>query len=305
MNVTARRTHLLLSCRAWCDRALVREQLAVMAQHTRTITLKNAMIDKLTHELARLRRVQCAAKSERMDPGQRELFEAMMAADIAAVEAELEALQTANPTDARTHRRPIRHKLPADPPRVEVIHARAHDHCDHCGGALVKIGEHISEKLDVKPLESFVRKDMYPRYACRHCETIVAEPVAPAILDRGIAAPSLLAQVAIQKYADHLPLYRQEAIYASHGIELKRTTLAERIGVLGARLQPLVDRFARPVARSARVARRRNAGGAVEPRQRQDPSGVPVRVPKSWRFADRSVRLLPDARGQARRELPA
>lgn len=66
-------------------------------------------------------------------------------------------------------------------------------------------------------------------------------PVAPSILDRGIAAPSLLAQVAIHKYVDHLPLYRQEAIFARHGIELHRRTLAEWIGVIGLRLQPLVD----------------------------------------------------------------
>jgi len=69
----------------------------------------------------------------------------------------------------------------------------------------------------------------------------VAEPVAPAILDRGMAAPGLLAQVVIQKYTDHLPLYRQEAIFARSGIELSRTTLAEWIGVVGLRLQPLVD----------------------------------------------------------------
>ena len=71
----------------------------------------------------------------------------------------------------------------------------------------------------------------------------MAEPVAPALLDRGLAAPGLLAQVAIQKYTDHLPLYLQQAIFARHGIELSRTTLAEWIGVIGLRLQPLVDRL--------------------------------------------------------------
>lgn len=90
-------------------------------------------------------------------------------------------------------------------------------------------------------MKLFVRRDVHPQYACRHCQTIVAEPVAPAILDRGMAAPGLLAQVAIQKYADHLPLYRQEAIFARHGIVLPRQTLAEWIGVIGLRLQPLVD----------------------------------------------------------------
>jgi transposase len=105
----------------------------------------------------------------------------------------------------------------------------------------VKVGEHASEKLDVKPLVFFVRRDVYPQYACRACEIIVAEPVAPAIIDRGLAAPGLLAQVVIQKYVDHVPLYRQEAIFARHGIALQRTTLAEWIGRVGLALQPLFD----------------------------------------------------------------
>ena len=103
------------------------------------------------------------------------------------------------------------------------------------------IGEHVSEKLDVEPLNFFVRRDVYPQYACRTCQTVVAEPVTPTLIDRGQAAPGLLAQVAIQKYADHLPLYRQEAIFARHGVRLARSTLAEWLGVIGLRLQPLVD----------------------------------------------------------------
>jgi transposase len=126
-------------------------------------------------------------------------------------------------------------------PRIETRHEPESCDCAQCGQALVQIGEHVSEKLDCEPLKFFVRKDIYPQYACRACQTIVAEPVAPAILDRGMAAPGLLAQVVIQKYTDHLPLYRQEAIFARSGIELSRTTLAEWIGVIGLRLQPLVD----------------------------------------------------------------
>jgi len=231
-------------------RALVRDQLDVIAQRDasiaqrdRTIAFKEAKIAQLTHELARLRRVQFAAKSERMDPGQRELFDEAMAADIAALESELDALRGASsPAPAREPRKAaVRRSLPADLPRIETIHAPASCDCAQCGKALVKIGDHVSEKLDVEPLKFFVRRDVHPQYACRACETVVAEPVAPSILDRGMAAPGLLAQVVIQKYTDHLPLYRQEAIFARSGIELSRTTLAEWIGVVGLRLQPLVD----------------------------------------------------------------
>jgi len=241
-------------------RAVVRAQIEVIAQHEasladhvaaiaqrdRTITYKDAKIAHLTHEIARLRRLQYAAKSERMDPAQRELFEAAMAADIAALEAELGELRAPAGASEPTQRRaPPRRPLPAELPRIETIHEPASCNCTACGSALVKIGEHVSEKLDVEPLRFFVRREVHPQYACRTCETIVAEPVAPSILDRGLAAPGLLAQVAIQKYADHLPLYRQEAIFARHGIEIGRTTLAEWTGVIGLRLQPLVDALRR------------------------------------------------------------
>lgn len=228
--------------------AMVLEQQALIAVHERTIAqrdhaiaFKDAKISQLTHEIARLRRVQFAAKSERMDPAQRELFDEAMAADIAALESELEALREPAKPAARSAPRPARRPLPPELPRIETIHEPASCDCATCGAALVKIGEHVSEKLDVEPMTFFVRRDVHPQYACRRCETIVAEPVAPAILDRGVAAPGLLAQVAIQKYTDHLPLHRQEAIFARAGITLSRTTLAEWIGAVGVALQPLVD----------------------------------------------------------------
>jgi len=223
-------------------RALVTEKVAEIARRDRSIHFKDTKIAALTAEIARLRRVQFSAKSERMDPDQRELFDESMAADIAAVEAELAALRSAPAqTKDRARKPPQRRSLPADLPRVETRHEPQSCHCTTCGGALVAIGEHVSEKLDCEPLKFFVRRDIYPQYACRNCETVVAEPVAPAILDRGLAAPGLLAQVVIQKYTDHLPLYRQEAIFARSGIELSRTSLAEWIGVVGLRLQPLID----------------------------------------------------------------
>lgn len=221
--------------------ATIAQHAETITQRERTIHARDLKIDKLTQEIARLRRVQFAAKSERMDPGQRELFDEAMAADIAALEAELEDQREAPRAEPRAQSKPRRRKLPEDLPRQIVVHEPEHDACQGCGQALVKIGEHLSEKLDVKPMEFFVRRDVYPQYACKGCETVVAEPVAPAIIDRGMAAPGLLAQVAIHKYADHLPLNRQEGIFARHGIELRRTTLAGWVGVIGLRLQPLVD----------------------------------------------------------------
>jgi transposase len=235
-------------------RALVAEQLQVIAdhertisQHERTITEREARISVLTAEIARLRRAQFAARSEKMDPAQRALFEEAMAAEIAAVEAELEALKSPAPTPdvstAHPRQAPKRRPLPEDLERIETRHEPTSCQCGQCGGSLVHLGDHVSEKLSCRPLQFFVRRDVYPQYACRACETVTAVPVAPTVIDRGIAAPDLLAQVLVAQYVDHLPLYRQEAIYTRSGIAIPRSTLAEWIGACGVALQPLVDRL--------------------------------------------------------------
>ncbi len=227
------------------DQSIADHQQLII-RHERTITEREARISVLTAEIARLRRAQFAARSEKMDPAQRALFEETMAADIAAVEAELDALQspaTDQPARDRLRRAPKRRPLPEDLERVETRHEPSACTCGQCGGVLVHIGDHVSEKLSCRPLQFFVRRDVYPQYACRGCETITAVPVAPTVIDRGIAAPDLLAQVLVAKYVDHLPLYRQEAIYARSGIAIPRSTMAEWIGASGVALQPLVDRM--------------------------------------------------------------
>ncbi|MEO8778827.1 MAG: IS66 family transposase [Rhodanobacter sp.] len=204
---------------------------------------RDALIGKLAYELKRLRRMQFDAKSERMDAVQRGLFDEAMAEDIAAVEAALEAAQANGSAPARQAPRAksTRRALPPELERVTTIHEPDRRDCAACGAALVKMREHASEKLDLKPLVFLVHRDVHPQYACRACETIVAEPGAPAIIDRGLAAPGLLARIVVRKYGDHLPLYRQAAIFARHGIALKRTTLAEWMGRIGLALQPLFD----------------------------------------------------------------
>lgn len=227
--------------------AQLTEREALIVAHTRTIDrmtsvddYKTAKIAKLTAEIARLRRITFSACSEKLNPEQRELFEEAMAADIAAVEDELASLR--DPSSAKTPHKPAaRRTLPPELPRVETVHEPEGCACGRCVGDLVKIGEHVRETLDCEPLKLFVRREVYPKYACRACETVVAEPVAAAILDRSFAAPGLMAYVVTSKYVDHLPLYRLEAIFTRNGIEISRTTLAEWVGVVGVRLQPLVD----------------------------------------------------------------
>jgi transposase len=228
------------------DAAIAKSE-AVLARRDESIRTRDIHIEALTHEVARLRRMQFAAKSERMDPEQRALFDDTMAADLAAAEAALEALKTLTtetpPTTPRVA--PKRRPLPPELPRVTTVHAPDCSCCSQCGGELVQMGEHVRERLACKPIEFFVRREVYPQLACRPCERIEAVPVAPAILDRSQADPSLLAQVVIAKYTDHLPLYRQEAIYARSGVELAPSTLGEWIGAVGVALQPLVGALRR------------------------------------------------------------
>ena len=156
--------------------AQIATHLATLAERDHAIHYKDTKIAALTAEIARLRRVQFAARSERMDPEQRALFDETLDADIAAVESELEALQAMGKPEGerKAKAQPKRRPLPPELPRIETRHEPASCDCAKCGAALVQIGEHVSEKLDCKPLEFFVRLDVYPQYACRGCETIVA-----------------------------------------------------------------------------------------------------------------------------------
>ena len=122
-----------------------------------------------------------------------------------------------------------------------IEHRHEPESCQ-CGKDLVKIGEDITEQLDVEPARFFVHRHIRP-HACSNCETITAAPISPAIIDGGMAAMGLLVWMLISKYLDHLPLYRLEQIAARNRVILARSTLAEWVGRTGAALQPLVDRL--------------------------------------------------------------
>lgn len=175
-----------------------------------------------------------------MSAEQLQLFEDDLAEDIAAIEAELSPPADSQP---KTRRRAGRQPLPEHLERVDVRHEPETCTCAHCQGALVKIGEDISEQLEVIPARFFVTRHIRPQYACRACETVTAAPVPPAVIDGGMAAPSLLAWVAVGKYLDHLPLYRLAQSADRQGVTLSRSTLSQWIGRIGVVLQPLADRL--------------------------------------------------------------
>ena len=198
-----------------------------------------ALNAKLTHENALLKRMKFAAQSERFNAEQRSLLEDEIEADLAAVSLEIKQLQppAAGP---QVKQQPKRQPLPAHLPRREIRHEPDSTTCT-CGCAMKRIGEDVAEKLDYVPGVFTVERHVRGKWACTQCESITQVPVAAHVIDKGIPTSGLLAQVLVAKYADHLPLYRQETIFARAGLAIARSTLAQWVGTCGVRLQPLVD----------------------------------------------------------------
>jgi transposase len=231
----------------WLDRVLDqnRRDAAVIQTAQREIQAKDLKIQALTLELAHHRRIRFSNKSEAFSPEQRDLFQETWNTDASAIEAEAEQLveTTASTADRPKRPRAGRQPLPEHLPRIEHRHEPESCTCGQCGKDLVKIGEDISEQLDVEPARFFVHRHIRPQYACRACETVSAAPIPPAVIDGGMASVGLYAWVIIGKYLDHLPLYRLEQIAAREGVTLSGSTLADWVGRIGFALQPLADRL--------------------------------------------------------------
>jgi transposase len=141
-------------------------------------------------------------------------------------------------------RRLNRGSLPAHLPRIETV-VDIEDHaCPCCRNALHRIGEDVSERLDIVPAQFRVLVVRRPKYGCRACEEVVVQALAPArLIEGGLPTDTAVAQVLVSKYADHLPLYRQAQIYARQGINLDRSTLADWVGRAAFMLRPVYDRL--------------------------------------------------------------
>lgn len=215
------------------------ELRALAARLLDEVRYKQAAIDKLTHEMAVLKRLKFAARSEVFRGEQHSLLEEAIEADLEAIAQELEQLSPATPP-ADTKAQPKRAPLPAQLPRREIRHEPASTVCS-CGCELKRIGEEVAEKLDYTPGVFTVERHIRGKWVCKRCETLTQAPVPAHVIDKGIPTTGLLAQVLVAKYADHLPLYRQERIFERAGLALPRSTLAQWVGACGVQLQPLVD----------------------------------------------------------------
>ena len=191
--------------------------------------------EALNFEIARLKRWRFGSASESLDSSTQAVLFDHILADTALEDQSADDAKKPPATPARAKGQAVRQALPANLPRIEHRHELTDTHCA-CGQALKRIGEEVSEQLDCVPAQFFVLRHIRGKYACACCQSITAAPMPAQMIDKGIPAPGLLAQVVIAKHDDHLPLYRQSEIYARSGVHIPRSSMAQWLGICGVRL---------------------------------------------------------------------
>jgi len=219
---------------------VVSELVHTISARDQQLVFKQTVIDKLTHENAILKRLKFAAQSERFSAEQRSLLEETLDEDLQAVNDEIAQLQSDDTAPPKAKQQPKRQVLPVNLPRTDIHHEPDSMTCQ-CGCQLKRIGEDVAEKLDYVPGVFSVERHIRGKWACAQCESLTQAPVDAHVIDKGIPTTGLLAQVLVAKFADHLPLYRQEAVFGRAGLAIPRSTLGSWVGSCGVQLQPLVD----------------------------------------------------------------
>ena len=224
-----------------------------------SLATQSHLNEKLQHQLEQLLRRIYGRKSEKLDPNQlwlfaREILEATgvepAAAPPAADAKKAESVDQAEPSKKNGHgRKPL--------PRSLERRRKVHDvpleqlPCPDCGAIRTSIGEEVREQLEFVPASLIVIQHVRPKYACKECQAnvIIAERL-PEPIEKGLPGPGLLAQVIVSKYADHLPLYRQEGIFRRQGVELSRQTMCDWMAVSADLLEPIVKAMHRDILKS-------------------------------------------------------
>ena len=212
----------------------------IIHQQQQLLTQKQQQIEQLLEQFRLHRHRQFGASSEQA-PGQGHLFnevETLASEDIDDGEEESPVvIEEKEKRPARGRRQP----LPAEFPRIEIIHDLADsEKVCACGCPLSVMGEAVSEQLDMIPAQVHVIRHIRKKYACAQCESApVTAALPPQPIPKSNASPGLLAHIAIAKYQDALPLHRQENILQRAGIDLSRQTLARWMIQSAQLLQPL------------------------------------------------------------------
>jgi transposase len=197
-------------------------------------------IEKMRHEIYGPRNERMARLIDQMEL-QLEELEAAVAEDELAAENAAAGGNDTTSVRAFTRKRPARQPFPAHLPRERVI-VPGPTACACCGSTrLAKLGEDVTETLEVVPRQWKVVQVVREKFTCRDCEKISQPPAPFHVLPRGFAGPSLLAMVLFEKYGQHQPLNRQSERYAREGVELSVSTLADQVGGCATVLRPIYD----------------------------------------------------------------
>jgi transposase len=206
---------------------------AALAESSQTVAQQQQLLDKLTHELALMKRWVFGSRRERFgedDPRQQKLFEVSDAASAEADDNAADDEEDSTTDKASGKRRGHGRKpLPQFLPRKTIEHTLpgAELGCPCCRTTREKISQVLSEQLEHTPASLFVIEHVQVTYACSRCQgEVVTAPKPPQPIDKGVAGPGLLAHVITAKYVQHLPLYRQEESFARQGVFIRRSTLA-------------------------------------------------------------------------------
>jgi transposase len=145
-----------------------------------------------------------------------------------------------------------RRQLPEQLPRERIVYPSPST-CPCCGGVLRKLGEDVTETLELIPRQWKVIQHVREKFSCRSCEAITQPPAPSHPIARGRAGPCLLAHILFAKYGLHLPLNRQSTVYVREGVDLDVSTLADWVGAAAATLMPLVEVIRAHVFAAARI----------------------------------------------------
>src|SRR5579863_10058210 len=203
------------------------------------IAHQQLQIEKLTRELY-------GPRSERtsrlLDQTELQFEELESSATEDEIAAEMAAAKTTT-VAAFTRKRPARKPFPEHLPRERVV-VPGPTFCACCGGArLSKLGEDVTETLEVVPRQWKVIQHVREKFSCRDCETIAQAPAPFHVIPRGWAGPSLLAMILFEKFGQHQPLNRQAERYAREGVPLSLSTLADQVGACTVALRPIFERL--------------------------------------------------------------
>ena len=241
---------------------------------------QEALIKELRHALH-------GKRSEKLTEDERQLAFEDLEIAVSEVEAAKDAL---TPSTAPREKRPPQNRnignLPKDLPRIEETIEPASLECP-CGyGAMHKIGEDRTERLDIIPAQLQVIVTIRPKYACRSCTDGVIQAPTPAWLIEGaMPTEGAIAHILVAKYADHSPLYRQSQILARSGIDIHRSTLAGWVGKAAFHLAPIVDRLAEHLKTSTKLFMDETSAPVLDPGRGKTKTGflwALARDDRSW-----------------------